>query len=293
MIDLRQLRAFIALAEHLHFGKAAASLHLTQPPLSRQIAALEVELGVTLFFRHSRSVVLTAAGRDFYPQAKQILLGLDVAVRSVRAAAQGERGELRLSFTMVAAWILLPKLLKIYSAAYPEVRLILNEVLPKDLALVLERGEADVALTFSASHPSSLRYQRLHAEPLCVVLPASHPLAAAPQFQLAALANESFITFPAQTAPALHQAVMRSCHDAGFEPQIRLETQLQQTIVNLVAEGLGVSLVPEAMRKMQMPGVIFRPLEHSPTVELGLMWPVQHDNPCLSHFLRVGGVEAN
>jgi len=290
MIELRQLRYFMALAEHLHFGKAAESLHITQPPLSRQIAALEADLGVVLFSRHSRSVELTAAGRDFHRHAKTALAGLDLAIRSARASARGERGELRVSFTMVAAWILLPELLKAYSDAYPEVSLVLDEVLPRDLGPALEHGEADVALTFPSSGSTSLCYLALRREPLCAVLPASHALAATAEFSIAALADEPFITFPRQTAPALHEAVMSCCRCAGFEPKIRLETHLQQTIVNLVAEGLGVSVVPSAMRKMQMPGVVFRTIEHSPPVEYGVVWSPRNENPCLNTFLRCIGV---
>jgi len=292
MIELRQLRYFMALAEQLHFGKAAESLHITQPPLSRQIAALEAELGVALFVRHSRAVALTAAGRDFQRHAGAVLAGLEQAVRSARASARGERGELRLSFTMVAAWMLLPELLKAYGAACPEVNLVLNEVLPRDLGPALERGDADLALTFPSPASSSLCYRALRSEPLCVVLPAGHRLALAAAFDLAALADEPFITFPRQTAPALHDAVMGCCRAAGFEPRIRLETHLQQTIVNLVAEGLGVSVVPSSMRKMQMPGVAFRTIERSPLVEYGVAWNPGNENPCLNSFLRCVGVAA-
>ncbi|ACO80568.1 Transcriptinal regulator, LysR family [Azotobacter vinelandii CA] len=291
MIELRQLRYFMALAEHLHFGKAAESLHITQPPLSRQISALEADLGVVLFSRHSRSVELTAAGRDFQQHAKTALAELDLAIRSTRASARGERGELRVSFTMVAAWILLPELLKAYSDAYPDVSLALNEVLPRDLGPALERGEADIALTFPSSGSKSLCYRALRREPLCAVLPASHPLAAATEFSIAALADEPFITFPRQTAPALHEAVMSCCRRAGFEPKIRLETHLQQTIVNLVAEGLGVSVVPGSMRKMRMPGVAFKAIDRSPPVEYGVIWNPRNENPCLNTFLRCVGVE--
>ena len=165
MIELRQLRYFLALAEHLHFGRAAEALHLTQPPLSRQIAALEAELGTPLFARHSRSVELTAAGREFQQHCKSLLAGLDLAVRSAQASARGERGELRLSFTMVAAWTLLPTLLKRYSDAYPQVKVVLNEVLPRDLGPALEAGEADVALTFPAHGSGQLQYRTLLREP--------------------------------------------------------------------------------------------------------------------------------
>ncbi|WP_069862613.1 LysR substrate-binding domain-containing protein [Pseudomonas citronellolis] len=290
MIELRQLRYFLALAEHLHFGRAAEALHLTQPPLSRQIAALEAELGTPLFARHSRSVELTAAGREFQQHCKSLLAGLDLAVRSAQASARGERGELRLSFTMVAAWTLLPTLLKRYSDAYPQVKVVLNEVLPRDLGPALEAGEADVALTFPARGNGQLQYRTLLREPLCAVLPSAHPLATSAQVAAGALAGESFISFPHSTAPALHEAVMQCCRNSGFEPRIQLEPHLQQTIVNLVAEGLGVALVPDSMRKMQLPGAAFVALEASPLVDYGVAWSPHNDNPCLGAFLRCAGV---
>lgn len=293
MIDFRQLRYFLALTEHLHFGRAAEALHITQPPLSRQIAALEEELGTPLFARHSRSVELTAAGRDFQQHARALLSGLDLAVRAARATARGERGELRIGFTMLAAWTLLPRLLKTFTDGHPEVKLVLNEVLPRDLGPALDNGEVDVALTFPEREPGQRLYRTLQREPLCAVLPADHPLAQTAELDVAKLAGEPFITFPPATAPALHESVMDCCRQHGFAPSVRMETHLQQTIVNLVAEGLGVSLVPDSMRRMQLPGVAFRAIADSPQVEYGAAWSPHNDNPCLAAFLRsVGAVEA-
>ncbi|KAF1054590.1 MAG: HTH-type transcriptional regulator GltC [Stenotrophomonas maltophilia] len=291
MIDVRQLRYFLALAEHLHFGRAAEALHITQPPLSRQIAALEETLGTQLFARHSRAVELTASGREFQQHCRNLLAGLDLAVRSAQASARGERGELRLSFTMVAAWTLLPTLLKRYRDAYPQVKVVLNEVLPRDLGPALEAGEADVALTFPTADGSPLLYRSLLEEPLCAVLPAGHHLAQGRRLDVAALAGEDFISFPPSTAPALHRAVMQSCAEHGFEPRVRLEPHLQQTIVNLVAEGLGVALVPDSMRKMQLPGAVFRPLRRSPLVDYGVAWSAHNHNPCLAAFLACAGID--
>ncbi|MCB1897124.1 MAG: LysR family transcriptional regulator [Zoogloeaceae bacterium] len=284
-IDFRQLRYFIALADTLHFGRAAARLHISQPPLSRQIAALEDELGVALFKRTSRQVEMTAAGRHFHDQAVRIIEALNTAVRSTQATERGERGVLRVGFTMSAAWGVLPPLVKTYGSAYPDTDVQLSEVLPRELNDALISGKADVGIAFPWQRPPGLEYLPIHAEPLCAVLPAGHPLAQAQEIQIGELANEPFITFPAATAPALHELVIGSCREQGFEPHIRLETHLQQTIVNLVAEGLGVSLVPQSMSKMQLPGAVFRSVADARTVEQGLIWAASNNNPCVKCFL--------
>lgn len=285
MSDLRQLRYFVAVAETLHFGRAAERLHITQPPLSRQIAELEAALGTPLLRRSSRSVSLTPAGRSFYQHAGELLAGLELAVRTARAVGRGEAGELRLSFTMCAAWNLLPRLLRHYRQQYPAVEVRLEEIVPRDLEQALCSGSVDLGISFPAGAASPLRYRRLLDEELCAVLPAGHPLAGRAQIAVAELADEDFISFPASTAPALHAAVAGHCRAHGFVPRVRLETHLQQTIVNLVAEGLGVALVPDPLRRMQLPGAVFRPLAAAPRVEQGLFWSAHNDNPCIAGFL--------
>ncbi|HTH40635.1 MAG TPA: LysR substrate-binding domain-containing protein, partial [Rhodocyclaceae bacterium] len=245
-IDFRQLRYFVALADTLHFGRAAALMHISQPPLSRQIAALEEELGVQLFKRSTRQVELTAAGRHFHEQAARIIEALNTAVRSTQATERGERGVLRVGFTMSVAWSVLPPLIKAYSDAYPEADIQLSEVLPRELNDALTSGNVDVGIAFPWQRPPSLEYMAVFTEPLCAVLPAGHRLAKHRKVNVGDLADEPFITFPAATAPALHEMVIGCCREHGFEPRIRLETHLQQTIVNLIAEGLGVSLVPQS-----------------------------------------------
>lgn len=285
-IDFRQLRYFVALADTLHFGRAAALLHISQPPLSRQIAALEEALGVALFQRTSRQVKLTAAGRHFHEQAARIIASLDTAVRSTQATERGERGVLRVGFTMSAAWSILPPLVKAYSDAYPDADLQLSEVLPRELNDALVSGNADIGIAFPWQRPPGLEYMAVHTEPLCAVLPAAHRLAQNDAIAVNDLAGEPFISFPAGTAPALHELVIGCCRDHGFEPHIRLETHLQQTIVNLVAAGLGVSLVPQSMSKMQLPGAVFRPISGTRMVEQGVIWAADNDNPCLAGFLE-------
>lgn len=285
MMDLRQLRYFVTLADTLHFGRAAAQLHISQPPLSRQIAALEEELGVELVARNSRHVALTPAGRHFHEQATRLFQSLDGAVHSTRAVARGERGVLHVGFTMSAAWNVLPPLTRIFGESHPDVHLQLTEVLPSELGESLLSGVMDVGIAFSWQRAEGLEYQPIHAEPLCAVLPRNHRLAMREVVDVTELAGEPFVTVPMAAAPALYELVIGCCRDHGFEPHIRLQTQLQQTIINLVAEGLGVSLVPRSMSKIQLEGAAFRPISRPKIVEQGVIWAADNGNPCLAPFL--------
>lgn len=284
-MDIRQLKSFIVLAEMLHFGQAARRLHISQPPLSRQIASIESELGTPLFSRSSRSVQLTPAGEVFYHHAQNILLDLEAAVHAARATARGEQGSLRVGFTMYAAWNVLPGLIKCYSNAFPSVAVDLEETLPRNMQQALERGNIDVGIGFQLTAPHDLSSRILLREPLCAVLPQGHPLSNTKQISVSELACERFVTFPKKTAPVLHDAVMDTCRKNGFEPDIQLETHLQQTIVNLVAEGLGIALVPDSMRRLKLEGAVFRPLVQSEEIEQRLYWHNENTNPCLSGFL--------
>lgn len=292
-MELRQVRYFLAVAEHLHFGRAAQSLHVTQPPLSRQIAALEQELGVMLFERHSRAVRLTAAGQSFVDQARALVGGLDQAVRGAQASARGERGELRIGFTSMAAWALLPGLLKRYCDHYPQVQVNLNEVLPRDLDALVYAGEVDLALSIPTAEPTELAYHPLAQEPLCLALPSDHRLANEEVIALAQLADEPFIGFPRATAPALYEAIIACCAQAGFEPRVRMRTHLQQTIVNLVATGLGWALVPESISRLALPGVSFKRVSSSPLITYGACWVAGNRHPCLLSFLALAGLPVN
>ena len=285
-MNLRHLRSFVVLAETLHFGQAARQLHMTQPPLSRQIAALEQALGIQLFERHSRAVSLTRAGEHFYHNVCRLLDDYEFAVRSAQAAARGGGGPLRIGVTMYAAWSVLPDLLAAYRRQCPDVTVKLTETLPKDLPQALMSGEVDVGISFPPAVASALSFQAVFRESLCAVLPATHPLAGEREIRAGDLHNEAFISLPHSAAPELRGAVNDCCAVDQFEPDITLETNLQQTIVNLVAKGLGVSLVPQSMSRMQLEGAVFRPLAYSPPVVQGVYWQGTNDNPCLQSFLQ-------
>lgn len=280
--DLRQLNYFVVLAETKHFGLAAAKLHISQPPLSRQIASLESALGVVLLERSTRHVALTPTGVHFYQEAKRLLNQYQSLIDSTQAVARGEKGTLTIGFTMSAAWSVLPGLIRQLSEAFPLIDVKLIELLPSALNQSLLAGEIDCGVAYPWQKPSGFSYHALFREPLCAVVPATHPLAAAGQIEPHQLRDEVFISFPSRTAPALHTLVWQCCLEGGFEPNVKFETHLQQTIVNLVAEGLGVAIVPHSMSKMQLAGAVFIPLTSKQMVEQGAIWLTSNDNPSLN-----------
>ena len=285
-MDYRQLRYFLALADHLHFGKAANAVHLAQPSLSRQIASLEDQLGCALVIRNSRSVALTAAGQELQRHARKVLAGLDSAIQATQAVARGERGELKIAFTSMIAWTAFPRLIKDFSNQFPGITLSLNELLPGDLVNAVTSGESDLSLSFKASVQAPLRYQALHSETLCIAIPNEHPLAKKNRITVAELIHHPFILSPRSTAPLLFDSIMSLCQNAGFDPQVRMHTHLQGTIINLVAEGLGIAIVPAAMAKSSRQGVRFYPIDDSPGIEIGMVWSQANHNPCLPAFIR-------
>ncbi|MFM0249398.1 LysR family transcriptional regulator [Paraburkholderia sediminicola] len=287
MIDIKPLRYFVTLAETRHFGRAAARLNLSQPPLSRQLAALEASLGVRLLERSPRSVTLTAAGERFYVDAKAILASVEQAVSNAQAAAHGDAGKLAIGFTMCAAYNVVPGYARAFGAAFPAVALNLREVVSNDLAAQVLAGQIDAAIMFPGVPDKGIVTRTILSEPLCVALSRSHPRARARRLRIAQLAGEPFVLASEEVAPTLRATILEHCRSGGFEPDIRFEVQLQQTVLSLVDEGVGVALVPASMRKMQLAGVVFRPLVDAPLIEQVLAWSPANRNPCLARFLEL------
>ncbi|MFT4120277.1 LysR family transcriptional regulator [Bradyrhizobium sp.] len=285
MIDIRQMRYFVAVAETLHFGRAAERLHISQPPLSRQVAALEKELGVRLFDRQSRRATLTPAGRRFLEDSRAVLISFDQACQNARMAERGELGELSVGFMMHAAYTILPGLTRRYMASHPAVRVELREVIPGILADAVLTGRFDAAILFDPGPVRGLATQVIYREPLSLAVHASHPLAEHGVISPEQLNGEAFIAAPVEVAPRLRQSIAGYCRSGGFEPTFRLEVELQQTIVSLVAENLGIALVPQSMAKLGIANLVFRDLEHAPIIEHVVAWRPGNLNPALSPFL--------
>ena len=220
MIELRHLRYFIAVAEELHFGRAADRLHMAQPPLSQQIRQLEAELGFQLFHRTKRSVELTEAGQVFLKDCRKIFRQLDQAVRTGQQASRGELGQLAIAFVSSAAYNILPPILQAFRAAMPQVRLELHELTTDQQVRWMQDGRIDVGFVRPPVEDEQLQLMTIFREPLVVALPIAHPLAEQPQVSLAALASEPFILFPRPLAPGLYDQIISLCQQAEFSPTV-------------------------------------------------------------------------
>ncbi len=284
-VDIKQLKYFIAVAEIGNIGRAAKMLHLTQPPLSRQISLLENELEATLFVRHPKGVTLTPAGERFYMDSKRILAAISDAYQNVQDIIKGKAGQLSIGFMMHAAYNIIPQLTKKYLALYPDVSLHLEEVIPTELVKLIQSGKFDAAVMLKTPYDVGLNSLKLKEEKLCLALPTSHALAKMDTISGSDLANESFIATPWSVAPELRNTIKVYANQFGFEPKVILETQLQQTIINMVAEELGVALVPEPLKKVQTPNVTFRDIANAPTVEYVIVWRKDSLNPALEKLI--------
>ena len=289
-IELRQLRYFVAVAEELHFGRAAKRLHMTQPPLSQAIFALEEMLGGTLFDRNRRGVALTPAGSALLPEARRLLTQAGDLPGLVKRAASGETGKLVLAFVSSADYSVLPPFLRAYRAAYPQVQITLLEA-TSDLQLEeLLAGRIDAGLLIPPlpdRAKAELDYLPVLNEPLILASPADLPeLRGKHEASLAALPPLPLIIFPRAISPGLYDAILAVFRDAGITPAIGQEAIQMQTIVSLVSAGMGIALVPASVGNLRRPGVEYRPLaQATPLVETGLAWRRDNMSPVLKGFL--------
>jgi DNA-binding transcriptional LysR family regulator len=285
--SLNQFRYFCELAEAGNFGRAAARLHMSQPPLSRQIAALEQDLGTALFVRTAKGVALTAAGSQFRSDATEILRLVAQAERNAAATGRGEAGQFTMGFTMCAAYSVVPELTRRYKRAFPKVDLRVRELMPNALEDDLKSGAIDIAISFAGSEGSPFKTLPLLHEPLSLVLPERHPLTKSRKIEVKDLAEERFLIVPRDQASSLHDSIVQCCRAAGFDPVIGLEVYLQQTIVNFVAEGLGIAFVPASMQRSQIKGAVFRKVVNPPMIDQLLYWSLANKNPCLAGFIAL------
>ncbi|MGI4814113.1 MAG: LysR family transcriptional regulator [Janthinobacterium lividum] len=315
--DLRHMRAFIAVAEERHFGRAARRLSITQPPLSQQIRALEESVGALLFARTRRSVQLTPVGRELLVEVRRIVAMADALPPLAQSLARGERGMLSLAFVSTADYGLLPPLLRAFGARFPQVRLQLTEATSDVQSVEILAGRIDAGLAIppltplppesspvvDATNPAArapgLSYRPLFREPLIVAmstqvaasLHAAADLAgrgASQAVDLRALADLPLIIFPRRLAPAFHDLITGSYTQAGLVPRIAQEAIQMQTIVSLVSAGLGIALVPRSLKNLRRTGVVYRPLAGAlPAVETGVVWRSDDASPVLRGFLDV------
>ena len=287
-MELRHLRYFVAVAEELHFGRAALKLHIAQPPLSQQIRQLEEELGVALFHRTSHHVSLTEAGKFFLDEVRHIFVQLDEASRTTQRIGNGEEGYLRFGFIDSAIYDVLPGLLQRYRTHFPKVEMILRQMSSWEQIDALRNNQLDLGIVRPPVPNISLEMVTLREEPFVVILPLEHPLANQKRISLSALAEEPFVLFARQIKTDFVEQVRRLCFQAGFEPYVVQEVQEMQTLVGLVASGLGVSLVVASTRNLLNRGVAYRPIEDvTEKAKLVVAWRRDDKKETLQAFLRM------
>jgi DNA-binding transcriptional LysR family regulator len=299
-IELRLWRQFVAVADALHFGRAAAALHMTQPPLTQAIAQLERQLDVRLFDRTKRSVQLTATGAALLPEVRELLARAAALPEHARAASLGERGRLRLAFVSTVGFGPLPQWVRSFRDAYPQVRLELREATGDVQLQAFDRGEIDAGFMLHSPGfaPAGFERSLITREPLVLALAEHHPLATVRTLSLAAVLAEPLVIFPRRIVPSVYDAVFALYHAAGHPPQVAQEAIQMQTIVNLVSAGLGVAWVPQSVQQFQRPGVVYRALPtpaarakgaaklaEVPQCETSLVWRSGAASPPLQRFV--------
>ncbi|MBW4507674.1 MAG: LysR family transcriptional regulator [Scytonematopsis contorta HA4267-MV1] len=287
-MELRHLRYFIAVAEELHFGKAAERLHIAQPPLSQQIQQLEAELGVKLFHRKTkRQIQLTEAGKVFLQEAYQLLVQLETAVALTQRIGRGQTGQLRIGFTSLAIYNLLPSILRQFRKQFPEVELVLLELTTSQQEQALKDSLIHVGFAHPPLEDDTISYKCIYRESLVVALSSTHSLAQQEYISVLSLLHEPLIVFPRYLAPGLYDRIMSIFEQRNFKPNITQEAIQMQTIIGLVSAGMGVAITPSTLENLQRSGVAYRPiLEEVPVIETAVIWQENSLTPIVENFLQ-------
>jgi DNA-binding transcriptional LysR family regulator len=295
-MELRHLRYFIAVAEELHFTRAAERLHIGQPPLSHAIQTLEAELGAQLFERSKRWVRLTEAGKLFLADARTILALAAEAAETARRAARGEAGELHIGFTFSTPLTpLFARVINRYRQQFPAVRLSLHEMstLRQLDALALRTLDLGFVRPPESAVPATVALTCLREDPLIAVLPSNHPLAARAEVAILDLAGMPFVMYPQRAGTGIYPQLMRLCREAGFAPRIGQQAGEASTIIGLVAAGCGVSVLPAAFDRIRMDGVCYRPIaDAGATTQLLLARRVGEHAPLADAFFALAVAQA-
>ena len=261
-MELRHLKYCVAIADEESFSRASIRLRIAQPALSRQIKAIEEEIGVVLFQRLPRGVALTGAGRIFIDEARAVLATVESAVQKARRAQRGEVGLLRIGFTGSASFNpFVTRAIRDFRRLNPHVEIELVEEATASLLARFNANRLDVAFLRPApGEVDHLWSMHVLDEPLVVAMPSEHPQAARKRVDLKRLAHEDFILYPRQNGRALFDLIISVCRDVGFSPKLLQIAPQLTSIVNLVATGIGLSIVPASIAQVTTPGVVYRPL---------------------------------
>jgi DNA-binding transcriptional LysR family regulator len=289
-MELRQLRYFVAVAEELHFRRAAARLHITQPPLSQQIRLLEAELGCSLLTRTRRSVRLTSAGAAFLGDVRTLLEELDRAVTTAQRIGAGRQGRLRINFVGSAMLSIVPQIVQRFRLARPDVEIELRERSTVEQLRALSAGVADVGLVRPPiEEMPDLRAHVVLRERTVAAIPTSHPLAQLRRIPLRRLAVEPLVMFPRNQAPGFHDLLIASLMSTGASPHVVQRAPETATIIGLVAAGIGISLVPESAARHELDGVTYRPIPGAPQSELLAVARADDESILVRAFIEQAG----
>lgn len=287
-MDIRRLNYFVAVAEEMHFGRAASRLGIAQPPLSRQIAQLETDLGVLLIDRSRSQIRLTQAGEVLLERARDVIDRLERAEREIKRIGEGVSGRLRVAFVGSATYGILPQVIREFRAVYPEVELALSASNNAELKRALIQREIDIAVARPSLDDEEIKSDPFHHESLILALPDTSPCLQKPSIQLKALKAETFVLYPRRPRPSFADYIIKVCQDAGFIPKSQVMAQDYQTAISLVSVGVGVSLVPESVSLSERAGVVYRRYEGTnPGTSLSLNYRRDNRMPHLFNFLKV------
>jgi len=284
-IDLKLLRYFLAVAEELHFGRAAARLNMSQPPLSLHIKELEQQLGTLLFLRHSRSVALTHAGKILMEESRRLLASASQALARVEQIGRGEAGRIELGVVGTAMWGKMRPVMHRFLKENPNIEVNFCEKMPAMQMALLERRELDAGIWRMASEPmEGFARLRLHESSFLVAMPEDHALTARDAVPIEALRNEYFVTMPSMHTDWAF--LQRVCQSAGFKPMIVREVMEPQTVLAMISMGLGITLIADSYAQMNWPGVVFRPLEERIPADLYIVYEEQQATMALMKLIE-------
>jgi DNA-binding transcriptional LysR family regulator len=287
-MELRHLRYAVAVADALNFTRAAARLHIAQPPLTQQIQALERELGLELFARTKRKVELTPSGQVFVQHARRVLASVEKMTEATQRVHRGEEGRMAIGFLSSIAFDYFPRVMRAFRNRYPDVEVELRELKHLPLLNALRSEALDLVFIRNFFEDPEIEVRPVLREHFLAVLPAGHRLAGRPSISPTELRQEPFVSVVRRSAPSVYSHTMAICERAGFHPHVVQEANDVQSCVGLVSAGIGVSIVPDTIRALAIPGVVYSKLRGvRDTMEIVVAWRRLERNQAIHRFVEV------
>jgi DNA-binding transcriptional LysR family regulator len=287
-MELRHLRYFIAVAEELHFGRAAERLYIAQSALSQQILSLESELGVQLLERTKRWVRLTTAGHTLLKDSRDIMHRVEQAIERSQRVARGEIGQLRIGFTILTLHTVLPSVLATFRDHHPNVQLILSEMSTQAQLEALCAKQIDVGFLHPPINSPDLELFDIKTETMMVVLPSQHPLTQLKRLTMRSLSPYPLIIHPRHEGPVLYDQILQLYANVDCQPKIAQEVTTSPTRIGLVAAGIGVTFVPEGLCTLTYPGIVYKKLSGSvPELSYAIAWQREGSLPLVQSILNI------